>query len=116
MTPGMRVRAVNDAPIAAGGRYVLYWMIAARRDFPCFFLPRMVASAGRRLAVRLEAVDGTGLLPMSAADRVFPTAFAMRRHLQQVLAAHIGAIPDPAPIARPSPGERPALPAGVAER
>jgi deoxyribodipyrimidine photo-lyase len=200
----MRIRTVNDAPITSTGRYVLYWMIAARRarsnfaldraieharalgrpllvfealragypwasarlhqfvldgmqdnarafdqpgvrylaymeptldagqgllealagdaavvvtdDFPGFFLPRMVASAGRRLPVRLEAVDGNGLLPMRAADRVFPTAFAMRRHLQQVLAAHIGAVPEPAPFARPMPGGRPALPDGVAAR
>ena len=31
MAPDLRVRAANDAPLASGGRYVLYWMIAARR-------------------------------------------------------------------------------------
>jgi deoxyribodipyrimidine photo-lyase len=204
MMSDMRVRAVNEAPIASGGRYVLYWMIAARRagsnfaldraiaharalgrpllvfealrvgypwasarvhqfvldgmhdnarafdqpgvryfaylephpgdghgllealaadaavvvtdEFPCFFLPRMVASAGRRLPVRLEAVDGNGLLPMRAADRVFPTAFALRRHLQQVLANHIGHVPDSAPFTRSVLGGRPALPDRLVER
>jgi deoxyribodipyrimidine photo-lyase len=200
----MRVRIVNDAPIASSGRYVLYWMIAARRarasfaldraleharalrrpllvfeplragyrwasarlhrfvlegmhdnalafnqpgvryfayleprpgdgrgllaafaadaavvvtdEFPCFFLPRIVASAGRQLPVRLEAVDGNGLLPMRAAARVFPTAFSMRRYLQQNLAGHLCAMPNATPFAEPAPGERPALPDGVAAR
>src|SRR5208283_1803677 len=31
-------------------------------DFPCFFLPRMVASAAKQLTVLLEAVDSNGLL------------------------------------------------------
>jgi deoxyribodipyrimidine photo-lyase len=76
----------------------------------------MVASAGRQLPVRLEAVDGNGLLPLRAADRVYPTAFAMRRHLQLILAGHLDAMPDPDPFARPVPGLRPALPDGVAAR
>jgi len=204
MTPALRVRAVNQAPIASAGRYVLYWMIAARRaganfaldralahartlarplivfealradypwasdrlhqfvidgmrdnargfdrpgvrylpyvepapgagrgllealaaeaavvvtdDFPAFVLPRMVAAAGRRLAVRLEAVDSNGLLPMRAADRAFPTAFAFRRFLQQTLAAHLGAAPEPEPFLTPLPFAAPTLPAGVTER
>ena len=42
-------------------------------EFPEFFLPRMLAAAGRKLAhigTRLEAVDGNGLLPMRSAARV----------------------------------------------
>jgi deoxyribodipyrimidine photo-lyase len=54
-------------------------------DFPAFFLPRMVASAARQLDVRLEAVDGNGLLPMRRAERAFPTAHAFRRFLHQAL-------------------------------
>jgi len=54
-------------------------------DFPCFFLPAMLAAAARRLTARLEAVDGNGLLPMRAAGRVFPTAYLFRRHLQSRL-------------------------------
>ena len=67
-------------------------------DYPTFFLPRMVAAAGSRLGVRLEAVDGNGLLPMRAAPRVFPTAFAFRRFLQQELPGHLAALPSPAPF------------------
>lgn len=29
--PSVRIRSVNDRPVAGGGSYVLYWMIAARR-------------------------------------------------------------------------------------
>jgi deoxyribodipyrimidine photo-lyase len=54
-------------------------------DFPAFFLPRMIAAAGRALDVSLEAVDGNGLLPLSATDRVFTTAASFRRFLHKVL-------------------------------
>ena len=58
-------------------------------DFPSFFLPRMVAAAGRRLqtiGVRLDAVESNGVLPMRATTKVFLTASAeeraLRRHKQ----------------------------------
>ena len=38
---------------------------------PGFFLPHMVAAAGRQLPVRLEMVDGNGILPLRASDRGF---------------------------------------------
>ncbi len=173
--PAIRLRTVNDAPPRAGGRYVLYWMIAARRtrsnvalqhardeanarglpllvlealgldhpwasarfhafviagmrdnaerlgdryypyvertvgegkgllaalardaalvvtdDAPVFHLPRLVAAAGKRLDVRLVAVDGNGLLPLrDAPSTPFPTAYAFRRHLQKTLPPHL---------------------------
>lgn len=59
--------------------------IVVTDDFPCFFLPRMVGAAGRKLDVRLEAVDGNGLYPMRDTDRVFTTAASFRRHLQKRL-------------------------------
>ena len=62
-------------------------------DFPCFFLPAMVAAAGKRLSVRLEAVDGNGLLPMRVADKVFARAFDFRRFLQRELPPHLGDFP-----------------------
>ncbi len=54
-------------------------------DFPSFFLPRMVAAAGRRLqalGVSLEAVDSNGVLPMHATEKVFLTAHSFRSYLQ----------------------------------
>jgi deoxyribodipyrimidine photo-lyase len=190
----LRVTAVNRAPIAPRGEYVLYWMIAARRpawsfaldraiahavvldrpllvfealragyrwasdrhhafvlqgmadnarafaavgvtylpyvepadgdgagllaalarraclvvtdEQPGFFLPRMVAAAGARLTVRLEQVDGNGLLPLRAADGAFATAAAFRRHLQRTLPRFLPDAPAADPLA--------ALPRGVA--
>jgi len=62
-------------------------------DAPVFFLPRMVAAAAGRLDVRLEAVDGNGLHPLRAVDRVFRTAFSYRAHLQKTLRRHLDAVP-----------------------
>lgn len=70
--------------------------------FPCFFLPRMVAAAGRKLedlGVRLEAVDGNGLLPLAAADKTFYAAAHFRRFLQKELPRHLAARPVPDPLA-----------------
>ena len=67
-------------------------------DFPCFFLPRMVAAAGARLPVALEAVDGNGLLPIRTTDRVFKRAVDFRRYLQKTLAEHLLDGPQPDPL------------------
>jgi deoxyribodipyrimidine photo-lyase len=75
-------------------------------DFPCFFLPRMVAAAGARLDVLLEAVDSNGLLPMRAAGRVYPTAVGFRRALQAALPSALADRPARDPLA--------GLPAGLA--
>ena len=84
-------------------------------DFPCFFLPRMIAAAAARLPVRVEAVDGNGLLPMRVADTVFGRAFDFRRFLQKVLPSHLGDFPAADPLrgfAQPMAG----LPRGFAKR
>jgi len=67
-------------------------------DFPCFFLPRMVAAAGDALPVRLEAVDGNGLLPLSRTDGDFTTAHSFRRYLQKQLPAHLLEFPVEEPL------------------
>jgi deoxyribodipyrimidine photo-lyase len=67
-------------------------------DYPCFFLPGMVAAAARRLPVKLEAVDSNGLLPLKAADQEFPTAFAFRRFLQKELPVHLPCMPAADPL------------------
>ncbi len=89
-------------------------------DFPAFFLPRMLEAAGRRLDVRLEAVDSNGLLPLRAADRVFPTAFSFRAFLQRTLPDHLvdapledplsAGLPAPVPIPREIARRWPAAP------
>lgn len=90
-------------------------------EFPCFFLPRMVAAAGRKLAdlgVRLEQVDGNGLLPLRAADKTFYAANHFRRFLQKELPRFLepGAFPveDPLVFAHVLP--RAVIPAPVLAR
>ena len=68
-------------------------------DAPYFFLPRMLAVAAARLDVRVEAIDGNGLLPLRATDRVFQTAFSFRAYQQKVLPGHLDAIPREDPLA-----------------
>ncbi len=72
-------------------------------DWPCFFVPRMQRAAARQLAdqsppVRLEAVDGNGLLPLSATDRTYTTAASFRRHLQKTLLPHLRYRPAASPL------------------
>lgn len=67
-------------------------------DYPAFFLPRMVAAAAAKVPVRLEQVDGNGLLPLRAADRDFPTAYAFRRFLQKELPGHLAELPAADPL------------------
>lgn len=203
--PALRVRAVGDAPVHESRRFVLYWMIAARRtrynfaleralawsralgkplvvlealrcdypwaserlhrfvvdgmsdqsaafadtpvayypyleprpgagrgllaalaahacvvvtdEFPCFFLPRMVAAAARSLDVQVQAVDGNGLYPLAATERVFTTAASFRRHLQKELPAHLGDMPMAEPLAHAPPRDAArALPAAIRKR
>jgi len=81
-------------------------------EFPGFFLPRMVAAAAARLPVLVEQVDGNGVLPLRATERVFTTAFSFRRFLQGELPRHLDEAPaedplagPPLPLPRPLPGE-----------
>ncbi len=62
-------------------------------DFPAFFLPRMIRAAAKNLVVRLEQVDGNGILPMAVTDRIFTTAYSFRRFLQKNLLPHLARHP-----------------------
>ena len=84
-------------------------------DFPTFFLPAMVAAAAEKVAVRLEAVDSNGILPMAAADSDFATAYAFRRHVQKAILEHLGAIPLEDPLAEKMPAPVP-LPDDLARK
>lgn len=200
----IRLRVCNSAPIQPSGRYVLYWMIAARRlrfnfaldraielalllrkpllilealrcghrwaadrfhrfvldgmadnaataakhstlyypylepacgagrglleamaagscavitdDFPCFFLPRMVAATAEKLPVRLEAVDSNGLLPLRSASAAFSAAHAFRRFLQKTLPFHLSDFPVADPLAKVSLPPPPFVPPAVTSR
>ncbi len=83
-------------------------------DYPCFFLPRMVGAAARKVPCLMEAVDSNGLLPMRE-RKVFSRAVDFRRHLQKTLPDHLGEIPKSAPLSRLALPKA-SLPAGVAKR
>ncbi len=93
---------VEPAPGAGSG---LLAALAARAcvvvtdEFPCFFLPAMVAAAAARCPVRLEQIDGNGLLPLRAAPRAYDRAFDFRRLLQKTLVPHLAETPLPDPLA-----------------
>jgi deoxyribodipyrimidine photo-lyase len=201
----VRVTAANDRPVASRGRFVLYWMIAARRtrysfaldhalalskqldrpllvlealragyrwasdrhhafvlqgmadnahafaaagiryhayvepshgegrglvaalaehacavvtdEQPGFFLPGMVAATAARLSVRVEQVDGNGLLPLRAVTRWHPTAASFRRQLQRLLPAHLVTFPVADPLARvPRSARAASIPSTIARR
>jgi deoxyribodipyrimidine photo-lyase len=67
----------------------------------------MQAAAAEKLDVRLEVVDGNGLLPMRAADKTFSRAFHFRRFLQKTLPDHFEHMPIEDPLA-----DLPSLPKG----
>jgi deoxyribodipyrimidine photo-lyase len=85
-------------------------------DYPAFFLPRMLAAAGRAIDVRLELVDGNGLLPMRAADRAYPTAHGFRRFLHKALPDHLDALPEADPLDGAELPTAVDLPPGLRER
>jgi deoxyribodipyrimidine photo-lyase len=85
-------------------------------DYPAFFLPHMVAAAAARCPVLMEDVDGNGLYPMRATDRVFTTAASFRRHLQKALPDHLGDRPLADPLARLELPRLAALPGDLAAR
>lgn len=78
-------------------------------------LPAM-AAVDAHAPVRVEKVDGNGLLPLQAADRAFPTAFGFRRFLQRTLCEHLLDAPQPNPFARVRLPSLQSLPATIAHR
>ncbi len=84
--------------------------------FPCFFLPRMVAAAGARLPVLLEAVDGNGLLPLAAHEKAYSAAAHYRRHAQALLPEHLAQAPVKTPLGRRALPSRARLPREVLDR
>ena len=85
-------------------------------DFPCFFLPRMVASAAKKLQVPVEAVDSNGLLPLRAAPHAFGRAFDFRRFLQKTLPAHLEHFPHADPLKRLAQPQLAKLPPAIAKK
>jgi deoxyribodipyrimidine photo-lyase len=66
-------------------------------EFPCFFLPAMVAAAAAKIPVLLESVDSNGLYPLAATELVFSSAHQFRRHLQKFLPPFLSEFPSANP-------------------
>jgi deoxyribodipyrimidine photo-lyase len=108
-------------PVKGAGKGLLQALeerasIVVTDEFPCFFLPRMVASAAKKLTVRLEAVDSNGLLPLNATEQVALRAFDFRRFLQKELPKHLGGFPRANPLARAKLLPAPRLPRSIISR
>lgn len=67
-------------------------------DAPVFHLPRLLGAAARDVRILMEGVDSNGLLPLDAAEREYPSAFAFRRYLQKTLPEHLGQRPQTHPM------------------
>jgi deoxyribodipyrimidine photo-lyase len=65
-----------------------YAAVVVTDTFPTHFLPRMVAAARRRLDVRLDEVDGNGVIPLRAPERDFTVAHSFRRWVQKHIAEY----------------------------
>jgi len=66
-------------------------------DYP-IALPAL-KTVDSQVAVRVEKIDGNGLLPLRADDRSFSTAYAFRRFLQRTLKDRLPEFPLPDPLA-----------------
>jgi deoxyribodipyrimidine photo-lyase len=85
-------------------------------EYPCFFLPRMVARAAATIPAPLEVVDSNGLVPLRATPGPFATAMALRRWLQGSLGEHLAHVPLADPLARAGGGPQAELPAEIERR
>ena len=75
-----------------------------------------VQTVDSRAAARIEKIDGTGLLPIRAAGRKFPTAYAFRRFLQGALREHLLDAPSPDPFVKVKLPRLNSLPAPIRRR
>ena len=66
--------------------------------FPAFFLPKMTQLAAQQCPVQFQQVDGNGIYPLAATERIYTTAHSFRRHIQKTVAPFLTDFPiaDPA--------------------
>ncbi|HEU4892439.1 MAG TPA: hypothetical protein VFT47_12870, partial [Vicinamibacterales bacterium] len=84
--------------------------------FPAFLIPGVTQAAARQSAVRVEAVDSNGLIPLSAHGRAFTVARSFRAFVQRELRNHLQEFPDQHPLRVLTPGRRATVPASIARR
>ena len=84
--------------------------------YPSFFLPALVQAGGRASRVRLEAVDGNGLIPIADQRQAFTAARSYRAFAQRELREHLQHLPEQDPLAHLTIENRRALPDDVHRR
>jgi deoxyribodipyrimidine photo-lyase len=62
-------------------------------EYPCFFLPHLIAAGARCIGVAFEVVDANGIMPLQAVDRWFSAAVHFRRFLQAKLPLFLRQLP-----------------------
>lgn len=67
-------------------------------DYPIFIPAKLTQVAGKQFAVRTEAVDSNGLLPLSTSPKEFPTAYVFRRFFQNQARPHLRSFPHKDPL------------------
>ena len=85
-------------------------------QFPCFFIPRMLAAAASKIDVLMEAVDSCGLVALARPGREFARAYDFRRFLQRGLAEELAAWPQEDPLKTLPQGKPVGLPEEVLKR
>lgn len=68
-------------------------------EYPCFFLPHLIASVKDRLSTRLRIVDSSTVIPLRVADRTFTVAHSYRRWMQKQILDWLPETPRPKPLA-----------------
>ena len=66
--------------------------------YPAFFIPRLLTAAARVSAVRVEAVDSNGLIPLATHGRAFTSARSFRAFVQRELRPHLREFPEEHPL------------------
>lgn len=85
-------------------------------EYPCFFLPTMIAAVKDRLPARLELVDSNGVMPLRKPDRTFTVAHSYRRWMQKNILDELADMPVMDPLARVQLPRLESLPAKVTRR
>ncbi len=69
-------------------------------EYPCFFLPRMMAAVCESIPARLESVDSNGVIPLRWAEKTFTVAHSYRRWMQKHVLDALMELPAEDPLLR----------------
>ncbi|KAA5539630.1 deoxyribodipyrimidine photolyase [Roseiconus nitratireducens] len=85
-------------------------------EYPCFFLPRMIAAVKDKLPSSLELVDSNGIIPLRLPEKTFTVAHSFRRWIQKNVLDCLLDQPVPNPLAGIDVPELKRLPSEITKR